>query len=798
MCDTFKASHASGFANLFQADDCASVKIFDANKSKFLDKFCYEIHASYISNEFSPRVVNWLTTDMSIEKFNSAIPFPLASAWDKGITKLNVQGLRQLGLNEFRCRALQWGFDLGLTALPPFQSAPPDNYSSLEGYGDKVLEKLMKDAQKGILELFEPTSSQAYWFHPLGAVPKGDTDCRIVVDTSATGLNNIIQDTSMSLPSLHSILNSIKKGWVACTYDLTSGFYQLPLRADMANFVCIRLPNGKHGRFRFICFGLKCAPFIFQGTMMDIRNLLIKNGIISCAILVYIDDFLLAAESRHILESNRNDFEKFMEWAGLLLNPDKKSEISTRVTVIGYEIDTIELWVSIAHEKFLKRKGLLDQLIIDRSCTWSTFQKIAGKLNHMAAVTIGGRFYMHPWWVIMKRTLATWQLRHGAQSQPNANITINLHDNDILESMLWWQNILSKDSAPRRNILERVDGFLDIYTPEFFYYQGEPLGFAAERVLNYVRKGSICMITSDASAAGGGWFYDNQTEGYSYIWSPATAFASSNFRELLTIELALKHAKIQSSVQGFWVRSDNTPSVGSLNKLRSDSLNLCSIISRIAQFLIAQKREIAATHIPGKENVIADALSRMYIAVWDSLSIRNTKGFAWFIHLLKNDWGKKIGNRFVCLQFSDLKQTDQKLLAKAIKSWLVSQEPEDNVKKFALICPHPVYAVTMINALLQSTTSNVVPIVLIPNHGHQLYPSQQGPLVTALKKAKYTLLRSSPRMHWYSGKLSTESDFTCKLNMNLHIIKDIDVQITRQMVQMWAIMDVWVHSSYTA
>ena len=88
--------------------------------------------------------------------------------------KINVHGLANMGLNVERCRALYWGFDLGLSKWPNFQSKPPENYASLIPFGDLVLTKLLKDADKGVIELFTPSSRENYLFHPLGAVPKGD------------------------------------------------------------------------------------------------------------------------------------------------------------------------------------------------------------------------------------------------------------------------------------------------------------------------------------------------------------------------------------------------------------------------------------------------------------------------------------------------------------------------------------------------------------------------------------------------------------------------------------------------
>ena len=61
----------------------------------------------------------------------------------------------------------------------------------------------------------------------------------------------------------------------------------------MANFVCITFPSGKKGRYRVLCFGLACAPFLFQGTMMELREVLLSNDILKCPNFVYIDDWTL-------------------------------------------------------------------------------------------------------------------------------------------------------------------------------------------------------------------------------------------------------------------------------------------------------------------------------------------------------------------------------------------------------------------------------------------------------------------------------------------------------------------------
>ena len=779
--------HASEIAKPVQSDFYQEHRVFDINRAKFLDQFCYHIHASGMSCEIPLKAGKWLSTNMSIDTFKSLVPFPLAPVWDRGITKINVRGLASLGLNQARCEALQWGFDLGLTKLPPFQTNPPENYSSLLPYGDKVLQKLLKDAEKGVLEIFSPSKTAAYWFHPLGAVPKGTDDCRIVVDTSMTGLNDSINKSDMSLPSLSSILNSIKQGWVACTYDLTSGFYQLPLRQDMANFVCIRLPNGDCGRFRFICFGLKCAPFLFQGTMMDIRNLLIKHNIIECTILVYIDDFLLAAESEIILSQNREAFEKFMEWAGLLLNPDKKSEISSRFTVIGYEIDTADLWVSIPIDKFAKRRDLLDNLINTEICDWSTFQKVAGKLNHLAIVTPGGRHFMNPWWKIMKDTIQKWQLSNPKSSQPPPCLSIKLHNSEIKESLAWWQQVVKADKPPRRNIFVRNDGFLDVFSPDFFHLFGEQHGLH-DHVLSYVERNIIALITSDASAVGGGWFFNNQQRGFSYMWGPSTAFASSNFRELLAVELACDSMSADwlAAIQGVWVRSDNITTVSALNKLRSDSNNIHESMKRISRWLIRHKIDIAATHIPGKLNTKADALSRVMHLSWDSLRIVKSS-----LKWLRQIFFDRCQLSYECVYFSSITSWDPK----RAKSALAEIAHQGNFNNSGLLLvPHPIHATTMAKTWISLRSQYKKLAVLLPAGNHELYPNQPGPIASLLSKANFQIVTKSSYQEWFVGTINWDQQYhdiiaapyECKYDSSIR-------KINSNQIVMSCVMELWVN-----
>ena len=108
---------------------------------------------------------------------------------------------------------MQDGFDLGVLSLPGGFGKPPKNYDTLLHFSDKPAAILAKDLELGVIEAFVPSPGQKCVFHPLGAVPKGLDDCRIVKDSSACGFNDASVKTAMTLPDIRTIINA-KEGVV--------------------------------------------------------------------------------------------------------------------------------------------------------------------------------------------------------------------------------------------------------------------------------------------------------------------------------------------------------------------------------------------------------------------------------------------------------------------------------------------------------------------------------------------------------------------------------------------------------
>ncbi len=76
--------------------------------------------------------------------------------------------------------------------------------------------------------------------------------------------------------------------------------------------------------YRFLCFGLKCAPFLFQGTMCELRRMLLDTGLLNeCAVLVYIDDWVILAATEQLVRVNMDHFVRVMTELGFKIHPTK-------------------------------------------------------------------------------------------------------------------------------------------------------------------------------------------------------------------------------------------------------------------------------------------------------------------------------------------------------------------------------------------------------------------------------------------------------------------------------------------
>ncbi|MEW8104750.1 MAG: reverse transcriptase family protein [Candidatus Thiodiazotropha endolucinida] len=178
-------------------------------------------------------------------------------------------------------------WDLGLTnltehAIPTGDSAPirqpPRRVPLAHAEAEKQAVEDLK--AKGVIR-----DSISPWASPIVLVAKKDGGVRPCVDYRK--FNQLVKPEAFPLPRIQDCLDSVAGSSLFSTFDLTSGYFQIPVKkTDIPKtaFVC------KYGHFEMtrMPFGLNNSASTFQRTMeMALQGL----QWVSC--LIYIDDIIV-------------------------------------------------------------------------------------------------------------------------------------------------------------------------------------------------------------------------------------------------------------------------------------------------------------------------------------------------------------------------------------------------------------------------------------------------------------------------------------------------------------------------
>ena len=402
-----------------------------------------------------------------------------APPWCRGY-KINVIECQRLGMEARWLRLLSEGIDLMLDTLPPFDIRR-ENYSTAS---ENLAESTRLINDQLLLGILEEDVCSVRVHHPLGLVEKklepgqvGPPKLRLITDARATGLNDCIRDCPFPLPSIHDVIVGAKKGWWAAKFDLKDGFYHLPIHKKFVDLLGIRHPSTKRtARYRFLCFGLKCAPFFFQGTMCELRRMLYASGLIDCVSFVYIDDWLLLAPTREILVNNMLAFENAMIRMGICLHPTKRDGPVQCIEYIGLVLDLVHARLTISLQRCYRlRQHVVSLLDSVKQGTWAVtvMDTVIGKLMHVANIVVGGRAALSPLYEARRRASLSWKHPNG-KPPTGALISVSrMSDTQQVKTRVdetlrhacargleFWLRHLSTEAPPARQLFVYEDGSL--------------------------------------------------------------------------------------------------------------------------------------------------------------------------------------------------------------------------------------------------------------------------------------------------------------------------------------------------
>ena len=405
---------------------------------------------------------------------------------------------------------------------------------------------------------------------------------RLIVDLSHPAGNSVNDgikgdDFTLSYARVDDAIDFIMqegRGTLLAKIDIRDAYRLIPVHPDdrpllgMAwrsqFFVDLALPSG-----------LRSAPFIFNQFAEGWHWILQHNHGIRF-LLHYLDDFLTggAPYSDECLQ-NLRILQSVALCLGIPLAEEKVEGPSTTLPFLGVELDTLLLQARLPEDKVSALQNLLCSWSAKRVCLRRDLESLLGHLHHAAKVVYPGRTFL--------RRLT--DLLRGTRSQSHF-IRLN---HETRSDLLWW------------SIFRRDWNGVSFFTSPHWSSLSD------------------LQVSSDASGAIGFGAYLNGLW-FHGCWNPSQLSASIAFKELYPIVIA---AHVWGpNWRGLRVSflCDNQGVANAITKRFCSDGALGGLLRSL--FLAAARHSfwVSASHVPGRLNGIADALSRFQLQRFRTLA----------------------------------------------------------------------------------------------------------------------------------------------------------------------------------
>lgn len=466
----------------------------------------------------------------------------------------SVDAWREINAPETVCNWISNGIDIPFNNLPTEFCIPNKCFSVKESqFLSSEIDRLVSD---GVL--IECINSKPICISPISCVPKKNNKLRLIVDLRY--LNEHITPKSFHYEGIKVIEDIVKPNDKLVTIDIKDGFHHIPVSLDSQKYLGIQF-NGKFYKWTKLPFGLKVSPYFFCKTIRPIISYFRSLGV---RITVYVDDFLLSADSVDIC-SSRDFVLSVFENLGIRTNFEKSNlEPKTRTEYIGYVIDTVNLdnnvWIFIPKKRITKLRHSIKLTLRKGTVSAKGLARIAGQCVSMSRAVLPGKLLLRNIYRLLKQRLS-WQ----------DNLTL---DEGTIQDLQWWEKAL--------------------------------LSWNGTKVVHQAI--DLQLITDASSTGWGAVLEQKEARG---LWNQEMSLEHSNVREMMAVLLALKSFRSQVHNKVVQLLSDNISTVAYINYQGGSSVRLTQLATAIWAELIDNKVSLVAKHIAGSQNVHSDFLSRL-------------------------------------------------------------------------------------------------------------------------------------------------------------------------------------------
>ena len=311
------------------------------------------------------------------------------------------------------------------------------------------------------LGVIQKTESKPIVVCPLSVEPSKP---RVIWD--GRYLNEFIRDIPFTMDNATKVAEVAWKGAYMFKLDHKNGYFHVPIDEQSRKYFGICWQEV----FYVLCvlpFGWKSSPYIYH-SLTEAVNMYIRS--LGIPMLGWIDDMLGLVQQLLHLASDEEQFQSCMRamvvvsyimfMAGYFLNIKKCFLIPEQViTYLGIECDALKGRFAVPQTRIQKYVPIIDKLLTSSWISFSTLEKMVGKLVSLECAVAPGMWYTRELYTALKQAPAS-----PTDSRRIKESTFIKNSQQIREELVMWKFfLLTNQGAPWRSY-ENVFVQADIYS----------------------------------------------------------------------------------------------------------------------------------------------------------------------------------------------------------------------------------------------------------------------------------------------------------------------------------------------
>lgn len=531
--------------------------------------------------------------------------------------RVHLQKLAEAGVDENELRRVRRGYELALKYWP--EQYHGRHYGGAAEHPDKLQAEHERMLGRHFVE--GPLHYTPWVVQSLGGVWHEEKDkWRTIVDATSSGVNPASVPLSCEYDTLDDAIKGMEPGCLMSAFDLTDAFLNWPYEQSHCELMGYADTKNDFFRYRFLGFGGAQSPAVQQRWARVIKDILNRVGLRHCqgaaadystfqCVMAYMDDFAMShtGEAARRPELAREQFDscmKVLAELGLEDKVTKRSPPATTLEILGFHVDTIAQTVSVTQRRCERLCAEIDALRSDQTADIGRrdLAALVGKLQWVAQIAEGGQLHLRRAYRARDAFVDTKDADRPVRERWGRGVRVWRTDG-LRRDLHWWREQLP--------LLQGRPVYLSNRTVPNGFWRGrlaEDDAFLA--ATDGVSNEDVEVITTDASGYAGGAWWRRERAAWHFEQELRAPNLSSNYRELLTAVLAIERWGAALRGSRILIRTDNTTTVRVANTGDTPSPELEPLARRLYEAVQRHGVAVAARHIPGLKNGLADALSR--------------------------------------------------------------------------------------------------------------------------------------------------------------------------------------------